>query len=358
MLAFLALAVAASLDSTPPGLSVRVDSAAKEVVILAGPFDLPDMSGVHDHSASHDTPVLRFRWPLEGWFRGFRMAVLDAEGRPLPRRLLHHVIMINYQRRQLLYPAAERLWGAGIETGHAEIPRTVGVPLGPDMELGMYIAWHNTTGRDLRGVQLRISMLWTPRNLVPRPVDVLPFYADVNLRVGGGNEFDIPPGRSEKAWEFTVPVPGRLLGVTGHLHDYGREVRLEEVESGKVLARVKAVSGPDGRIRKMERKLFGVRGEGLKLRAGRRYRVVAVYDNPTPETLVKGAMGSLAGLFAPSDLAHWPRLEPEDPDFQRDLRFLARRGAGSMRRRPPAPPPAAASTDSAAPGHGAHTHDH
>jgi len=318
-------------------VEVAIDSSRHQVVITAGPFDLPDMSGHADHSMSHDTPVQRFDWPVDGWFRGFAIEVLDSAGGQLPRRLMHHLIMINYDRRQLIYPAAERLWGAGVETGSAELPRTIGVPLKPGTGLGLYIAWHNQTGQELPRVKLRMTMEWMPRNQMPRPVDVLPVYFDVNLTVGGANEFDIPPGRSEQTHEFVVPTEGRILGVSGHLHQYGKEVRLEDVASGKVLARVAAVQRPDGSVRKMERHLFGVSGAGLKLRAGRRYRVVAVYDNPTGETLIKGAMGSMVGIFAPSDLARWPTVETGDTTFQRDLRFLARRGYTSMSRSSAAP---------------------
>ena len=49
---------------------------------------------------------------------------------------------------------------------------------------------------------------------------------DVNLTVGGSNTFDVPPGKSSKSYEFSLPVGGRLLGVGGHMHDYGVRVRL------------------------------------------------------------------------------------------------------------------------------------
>jgi len=327
----LALTTAAALPrDSVEALTVQVDSSRHEVRILTRPFDLPDMSGEHDHSKSHDSPVYRFTWPVEGWFRGFRIRVLDESGAPLPKRLMHHMIMINYDRRQLVYPAAERLWGAGIETGNFSLPKSIGVPLTPGTPLGMYIAWHNSLGHDLRGVRLEIAMQWLPHNLLPRPVDVLPLYLDVNLTVGGGNEFDIPPGRSEKAFDFTVPTEGRILGVSGHLHDYGKEVRLEDGRSGRVLTRVQARVRQDGSVRGMERRLFGVSGEGLKLKAGHPYRVVAVYDNPTGETIVKGAMGSIAGIFAPKDVRAWPAIVLEDSLYRKDLRFLARRGAKSM----------------------------
>ncbi|MEO8138429.1 MAG: hypothetical protein ABI742_02225 [Gemmatimonadota bacterium] len=66
---------------------------------------------------------------------------------------------------------------------------------------------------------------------------------------------------------------------------------------------------------------------------------MAVYENPTADTLVKGAMGSMVGIFAPRSMERWPRLEPEDSLFKRDLRFLARRGNAMMtaRRQPQAP---------------------
>jgi hypothetical protein len=359
--AFAALASPLRAQDDTQLAQVTIDSARREVNIIAGPFDLPDLSAHTDHSHSHDTPIIQFAWPIEGWFRGFRMSVIDAEGKPLSRRLIHHLIVANYDRRQLVYPAVERLWGAGIETGSVEVPKTVGIPLHQGTKLGMYIAWHNATGQDLSGVRLRITMLWLPSNMNPRPVDVLPVYMDVNLRVGGGNEFDVPPGRSSKSYEFTVPASGRLLGIGGHLHDYGVEVRLEDAENGKVLTRVRSRRDPDGRVRSMERHLFGVWGEGLKLKADHRYRVVAEYDNPTSETLTKGAMGSIVGIFAPTRLANWPSVQPTDSAYQRDLRFLARRGASSMdmhMHMKMAPDSAAPDSASQTSDHAEHEHTH
>ena len=106
---------------------------------------------------------------------------------------------------------------------------------------------------------------------------------------------------------------GRLLGVGGHMHDYGVRVRLEDVETGKVLIAVTATRDSAGKVSKMSRKLFGVSGEGMKLKGNHRYRVVGEYDNPTGETLVKGAMAHMAGLFTPDDMSRWPAIDPSDP---------------------------------------------
>src|ERR671921_1117790 len=323
-------------DGSPPTptVHVSVDSARHELTVTSGPYDLPNMPPMEDHAMmdlgmSHDTPLQRFAWPVDGWFRGFRVELVDGEGRPVPAHVMHHMIMVNFSRRQLLYSAAERLMGTGTETGNVSVPKTIGVPMKPGMDLGMYIAWHNDTGHDLQGVQMKLIMLWTPKNQNPPPVNALPIYMDVNLTVGGTNTFDVPPGKSTKAYEFTLATGGHLLGVGGHMHDYGSAVRLEDAETGKVLTRVVATRAPDGKLIKVSRKLFGVSGKGLRLKANHRYRVVGEYDNPTGEVRVKGAMASMVGLFVPDDMDRWPSIDPRDPIYRRDLAALQLRGASS-----------------------------
>jgi hypothetical protein len=325
---------AAGLDGAPPTpkVSVTVDSSRHELTISTGPFDLPNMPPMEDHAmmdlgTSHDTRLQHFEWPVNGWFRGFRVELIDGKGRAVPPHVMHHMIMVNFSRRQLLYSAAERLMGTGTETEAASVPKTIGVPMKPGMKLGMYIAWHNDTGEDLEGVHLKLIMLWTPKNQNPQPVNALPIYMDVNLTVGGHNTFDVPPGKSNKAYEFTLPVGGRLLAVGGHMHDYGSSVRLEDAETGKVLTQVKAERDANGKLLKVSRKIFGVSGQGLRLKAKHRYRVVGEYDNPTGELRVKGAMASMVGLFVPDDMKRWPAIDPRDPTYQRDLASLDVRGA-------------------------------
>ncbi len=315
-----------------PTVRVTVDSARHEVIVVAGRWDLPNMppmaAAMHDHGASHDTPVQQFSWPVDGWFRGFKLEVRDQGGRKLPRRIMHHLIAVNYDRRQLLYPAAERLFGAGTETDDATVPASIGVPLARGTNLGFYVAWHNDTGEDLTGVELTMTLEYSPANLNPRPLDVLPLYMDVNLTVGGSNSFDVPPGRSEKGYEFTLPLGGRLIGYSGHLHDYGVGVRLEDVETGKVVARVTATRDREGKVSRVSRSLPGIRGAGVRLKANHRYRVVGTYDNPTGATLVNGAMAHIAALFAPDNVKAWPAVDLADPTFQTDLASLELRGAG------------------------------
>jgi hypothetical protein len=330
LLAAIALASALALPDSEPRANVRLDSGRHQVLVTAGPFSVKSMPAGMKHEEmemmdGHNSPVYKFEWPVEGWMRGFAVELVDASGKPIARRTMHHMIVINFDRRQLLYPSYERTFGIGQETGDLSLPKTIGVPMKPGTHMGLYLSWANETGQDLEGVELRLRMTYSPSNLNPRPVAALPIYMDVNLTVGHGNGFLIPPGRSEKAWEFTPSVGGRLLGVGGHLHDYGVGVRLEDAATGKVLTQIASVRTPDGKIKSMGRKLFGVSGEGLLLKAGRRYRIVGIYDNPTGEK-INGAMAHMVGLFAPEDYAKWPAIDLSDPTLQDDLAFLTEMG--------------------------------
>lgn len=315
LLAALALTTIALPDSEPKA-NVRLDTGRHQVIVTAGPFTVSAMPPGMNHEDmemmdDHNSPVYRFEWPVEGWLRGFAVELVDGSGKPIERRLVHHMIVINFDRRQLLYPSYERTFGIGQETTDLTLPKSIGVPMKPGTHMGLYLSWANETGKDLEGVELRLRMIYSPSNLNPRPLAALPIYMDVNLTVGKGNGFMIPTGRSEKAWEFSPPVDGRLLGVGGHLHDYGVGVRLEDAATGKVLTQLSSVRTPDGKIKKMGRKLFGVSGQGLLLRAGRKYRIVGIYDNPTGEK-INGAMAHMVGLFAPADYSKWPALDLGD----------------------------------------------
>jgi len=326
LLAAPALLLSLQAAAPAPTLRVQVDSSRKEVVVTAGPFTIRHMPKNMDHGMMHEmegttTPLMRFTWPNEAWFRGFDIELFDGQGRPLDSHLVHHLNVMNFNRRQLLYPAVERMVAAGSETGSVSVPKSIGIPMEPGFELAMYAAWNNTGEADIEGAWLTIRLHWSPSNLAPRPKAILPLYMDVNYnRVT--DSYDLPAGRSSRTYEFTMPLTGRLLAVGGHAHDYAEFVSLEEVESGKTVIMLKAETDGEGLLLKMPRKYYGVRGDGLKLSGGKRYRIRADYNNTSGAMIPSGAMGLLAGAFVPDDIAEWPALDPEDPDIRADIAQL------------------------------------
>jgi hypothetical protein len=303
-----------SADSSKT-VRVNVDTARSEVVVTVGPLHVPAGTPY-----SHHTPEtrLQFRWPVSGWVRGYRIDLIDSAGNILPREMLHHAGVANLDRRQLPYPKVERLFAVGRETTPVVLPNSMGVPLDSNQRMALYFGVVNTTNRAIEGASLRLSMVWTA-NDGARPRDVFVLFLDANPGFGSSSAFDIPPGRSITTGEFTLPISGRVRALGGHLHDHAVEVRLEDVESGAVLAQLRAKRDADGRIRSVSRARFILTRGGLRLHANRRYRVVAVYENLTSATIPNGGMAFMAGPFAPDNAQRWPLIDPSDSNYQRDL---------------------------------------
>ena len=317
-LAVAVLAVAGSITTrgsdTATTVRVRVDSVRNEVIILAGPIHLPPTTPYDHHLES--APIA-FTWPVSGWARGYRVDLIDREGHVLSREMLHHAGVANLDRRQVAYPIVERLFAAGRETTPVMLPASMGVPLASDVHMLLYYALMNPTDRDVDGVTLRVTIAWI-RERAQGPKNVLPLTLDAFDAQGGRSTFDVPPGTTVTTAELTLPVGGRVRVLGGHLHDYAVEIRLEDVVSGRVLARLSAERNADGTIRGVSRARFLLHPGGLHLEANRRYRVVGVYDNPTCAT-VAGGMAFLAGPFVPDDLRRVPAVDRADPVFQKDL---------------------------------------
>lgn len=334
--AITALSFSAAAAQQP---ATRMDEAKHEVSFIVAPFDVPamDMSAIShdgmDHGAmqmSHGDgvkTVYQFEWPVDGYAKGFRVEVRDSKGKLLPASLLHHVTGINLDRRQFIYASSERLFGVGKETEAVILPGKLAVPLEKGQRIGYYVAWNNDTGKELKGVSVRVIMTWVPASATRELIPVLPVWLDVNNEVGRTNVYDLAPGKSSKSYEFVAPVGARILGIGGHLHDYGVAVRLEDAETGATLVNLPATKDRAGHILSVARKFYAV--NAIRLKEGHRYRVVAEYDSPLANTVTKGAMGNLVGVIAPDDMRKWPKVEPDDPDFRKDMASL---GIGSWTR--------------------------
>ncbi|HEY7877158.1 MAG TPA: hypothetical protein VIC55_02985, partial [Gemmatimonadaceae bacterium] len=199
--------------------------------------------------------------------------------------------------------------------------------------LGMYAMFHNETGHDIAAAYLQLTILYTPSK-GNHVLAVMPFYVDVNNVIGGVTTFDVTPGKSMHSYEFELPLSGKLVGIGGHLHDYGTMVELQDATTGKVLARLKANRDDNGHVEGVGRFIFGFNSDALALEAHHPYRVVAEYDNPTGDTIKDGAMAHINGAFVPDDMSQWPKLDLNDPLVKKDIATLPimsdMKGSGSQ----------------------------
>lgn len=325
-------------------LEVMDDEENGELVFLLGPLDLPAEAG---HGAIAQPPLLTAIVPVDGYLYGYDVQMEDATGQPIDIALLHHINLIDPEHRELFSPIARRLFAASSETPATALPRFLGIPVQKGRRINVSAMFHNPTQTSYTGVRLRVRLSYRARGWL-FPLQVYPVYVEVMGPVGA-KDFDLPPGRSERSWEGSPAIAGRLLAAGGHLHDHAVELRFEDVTANKVLWRSEPVV-VEGRVVETPVGKFWWKG-GIGLRPDHTYRLTVVYDNPTGMTLPAGGMGVLGGVFLPRRGASWPALDPTDPLYVADLeatRLTAERRALGMA--------GAASGAAAAGGHVHHQH--
>src|SRR5260370_35433738 len=128
--------------------------------------------------------------------------------------------------------------------------------------------------------------------------NVYPAWMDVTSC--GNSGYDLPAGKSEKTGTVTVKYDGVLLGVGGHLHDYGKQIVLQDVSRKETVATLEAKADAEGHLEPVPVKLF-VQDGGFKFASGDVLKISATYDNPTGKLLRDGAMGIAVGYFAAAD---------------------------------------------------------
>lgn len=314
-------AAAAPPESEGDGLRVSVDAERRELVLEMAPVDLP-AGAAHAGGAHHGggrPPTQYGVVPVDAWLHGYRVELVDAEGRTVPQELLHHVNIIAPDRRELFSPIMQRIGAAGHETAPIELPGLLGYPLERGDRIMLSGMMHNPTSESYYGVRARVRMPLTSRNRALPVLRVYPFYLDV-MPPASLHNFDLPPGRSERSWEGRPAVSGRILGMGGHVHRHALELRLEDVTDGEVIWTTEPILDEEGNVTGMPQDLMLWR-LGLPVQHDHVYRLVVVYDNPNGDPIPQGGMGALGGIFVPEGDVVWPAVDTTDADYRLDVQI-------------------------------------
>jgi hypothetical protein len=313
---------AAALAGVP--LAIHVDAHGHQLVFELPPVDLPAHSA---HHAIQQPPPAVGYMPIAAWLHGYSVDLVDSTGHALPRLLLQHMSLIVPDRRELFSPIMQRIGGAGQETAPVNLPRFVGYPIHRGEPVLLVGAFDNPTDSSYTGVRLRVHIPYVPADTWLRPIRVFPFYMDV-MPPAGQHAYDLPPGRSRRSWEGEPAVSGRILGLGGHLHRYAVALELTDVSTGKVIWETRPTKSPDGNITSMPQDPVW-RHLGIPIVKGIKYRLTAIYDNPTTHTIPDGAMGALGGVMIPARNSLWPAVDTTDATFQQDVAWTHRQISGT-----------------------------
>ncbi len=339
---------------------VRLAAPAFTAWSAVPPHHLPLPSGVHAASQAtitvgpkHDELVLELpaidlpagsmalppasiaEFPVNGSIYGFRAELLDEHGRRLPAELLHHMNVMNPTERELFLPISRRVLASGRETGEIHFPwLLIGTRVHSGEQVLANVMLHNPTAVGYHGVRVRMVLNYVPEHRPWPFLSVLPWQLDVGFPVGD-KSFDLPPGRSERSYEGRPAVPGKVVAMGAHMHEYGRTIELWDATTEKLLWHGEAVSPAPGQPAAVPvTKFWGITGIGVRITPEHRYRVRVIYENPTGQTLAAGGMGVIGGLFMPDRKAVWPATNPNDSLYQKDVRHFMRVGGGQAESAP------------------------
>jgi hypothetical protein len=265
------------------------------IVVRIGPMNLPAHTS---HMKMPQPPDLIWQIPVDGWLLGYSPKLVDAGGNEVPGRVLHHTAFWNENRADFLCPnKEEHIFGAGGElTNWAEVPGYgYRVQMGDKIRIETMV--YNPTDTSYDKVYLEVTIPYQEAADGTQLKSVYPTWMDV--KSCGNSAYDLPPGRTEQTGTVTVKYAGVLLGVGGHMHDYAKQLTLEDATRKETVAALDAKVDEHGELLSMPTVLFLDRG-GYKFAAGDVLKVSATYDNTSGKLLRDGAMGIVVGYFVPA----------------------------------------------------------
>jgi hypothetical protein len=177
-----------------------------------------------------------------------------------------------------------------------------------------------------RKMQVRVRLSFI------RPGRFLPLFRvyawtmDVKFPLGGAggrHDFDVPAGHSTYSWAGSPVIPGTIVAMGGHAHDYVSSIELTDVTTGATIWHQVPVRDSAGHLRAIPiGRFYRWYRLGTPIEPSHTYRVTVAYDNPTGRAIPFGGMGTVIGLIVPAPGVAWPRVDSEDPIYRAQVRNL------------------------------------
>lgn len=282
-------------------LDEKLDEAARVITLREGPMNLPAHTG---HMRAAQPPDVIWSVPIDGWLLGYTPKLTDSSGGAVPGRLLHHTAFWNVNRPDFLcHNKEEHIFGAGSEMNVWPPLPGYGYRVHKGDLIRIETMVYNPTAAGYSAVWLEVAIQYAPAPAADSPADPAPvktvYPAWIDVQECRDSGYDLPAGKSTRTGILALQYNGALLGVGGHLHDYGHELLLRDAATQKEIARLEAKTDSSGNLISTPIKTFFETG-GYALKRGDRLEVSATYDNLSGKLIPQGAMGIVVGYFLPS----------------------------------------------------------
>jgi hypothetical protein len=211
-----ASASASSVTNIGSFADPRTDLPARPgqlVRALYGPFTVPANGEVHNVPLSVPAPCTNCR--ITDMVPNLVFDPSGATANLDNGMMLHHFVLFNPAQTGVGCPISEPFFGAGNERTHTHLPTPFGYTnTSTNWNMITHLVNKSATPRT---VNVEIIFRWRP---LSETADTRPLWLDIDSICSGGNsEYTIPTGYSDTHVNWTMPQDGRLIGMSGHLHD-------------------------------------------------------------------------------------------------------------------------------------------
>jgi len=222
-----------------------------------------------------------FQFAERVWVIGYKTDLLDAHGARPGENYLCHTFFGDQRVDQRQDNELKGIYSDAF-TPEVRLPKGFGIPLAPDERLH-WMPMFNNRGDAPARVEMKVAITLIRAKDLKRPLR--PLYASLRS-VQTPHLFFVPPGRDEKQVTFELPFDGRIHFLGTHIHPHGVSIELYNVTRRELVWKGSRKGDPGGSMEVYSD------SEGYPIRAGEKYKITAVYDNPGKDNI-----DAMAGLF-------------------------------------------------------------
>ncbi len=139
--------------------------------------------------------------------------------------MMHHFVLINPARQDVVCPTGvqgqlgERFFAAGNERTHMHLPGPYGYynPAGQNTWTLIYHLINKAAVQKKISIQIYYKYRLASDTTFPPPIETKPLWLDIDGC--GDSEYTAPVGESDVHTSWTSSVTGKMIAISGHLHD-------------------------------------------------------------------------------------------------------------------------------------------
>lgn len=274
----------------PPAGAVTPDLSAlvETVVYDYGPFELAPKQ-----LQQFPPNYVKIAFPEDLWILGYQARVVDERGAELPQELQCHTFFGTPYPQHHVVEQVAGIFSDGY-TERSLLPPGFGILAKAGEEIKWVPLFNNRTSEPKK-VSMKLTLEVVRARLLPE--GGLKALQTVFRTIAAPHDlYYVAPGSDTRETTFDLPFVGRIHFMGTHIHPFG--VSIELVNLTRDAQVWKAVGRRDKEGKLVEMPIYSDR-EGYAVRAGDRFKLIAIYENPTQDPI--DAMAGIFILFAPED---------------------------------------------------------